>query len=117
MENNRCALNALCVHVCEVELCGQAEVKLAGGECVLCAYCGNNVNVKFGPVECSFSNFLGVLQAKSVENFPEGVLCGVPHFVVIVVLLLVCGVAQGKHAAVVGYVEVLVGVKDHVHNL
>ena len=52
-----------------------------------------------------------------IENFAQGVFCGVPHLVVVVVFLLVRRVAQRQHAAVVGDAEILVSIEDQVHDL
>ena len=95
-----------------MELGGQAEVQLAGGQRVLGADGGLDVDVQLRAVEGSLADLLGKVDAQLGQDLAQGVLGVVPHGVVVMVLLLVGGVAQGQHAAVIRDVEVLVDVEN-----
>ena len=100
-----------------MELGRQAEVQLAGGQGVLCTDSGLNVDVQLRAIESSFADLLGKVDAQLGQNFAQSVLGMVPHGVVVMVLLLVGGVTQGQHAAVIGDVEILVDVKDQAADI
>ena len=57
------------------------------------------------------------MDAQLGQNLAQSVLGMVPHGVIVMVFLLVSGVAQGQHAAVVGDVEVLVDIKNQVADI
>ncbi len=105
-------LGAVLVHIGQVELGGEAEVQLAGGEGVFRTNGGLHVDVQLRAVEGGLADLLGEVDAQLGQHLTQGVLGVVPHGVIVVVLLLVGGVAQAQHAAVIGDVEVLVGLKD-----
>ncbi|VUX08345.1 Uncharacterised protein [Faecalibacterium prausnitzii] len=117
MQDNGGLLGAILVHIGQVELCGQAEVQLAGGQGVLSADSGLDVDVQLGAVESSLADLLGEVDAQLSQDLPQSVLGVVPHRVVVVILLLVGGVTQGQNAAVIGDVEVLVGLEDEVADI
>ena len=117
MQDNGGLLGAVLVHIGQVELCGQAEVQLAGGQGVLSADSGLDVDVQLGAVESSLADLLGEVDAQLSQDLAQSVLSVVPHRVVVVILLLVGGVTQGQNAAVVGDVEVLVGLEDEVADI
>ena len=100
-----------------MELCGQAEVQLAGGQGVLSADSGLDVDVQLGAVESSLADLLGEVDAQLGQDLAQSVLGVVPHRVVVVILLLVGGVTQGQNAAVIGDVEILVGLEDEVADI
>mgnify|MGYP000744913090 FL=1 len=108
------SFGAVLVHIGQVELGGQAEVQLAGGQSVLGTHGGLDVHVQLRAVEGSLADLLGEVDAQLGQHLTQSVLGVVPHGVIVVVLLLVGGVAQAQHAAVIGDVEVLVGLKDQV---
>ena len=100
-----------------MELCGQAEVQLAGGQGVLSADSGLDVDVQLRAVESSLADLLGEVDAQLSQDLAQSVLGVVPHRVVVVILLLIGRVTQGQNAAVVGDVEILVGLEDEVADI
>ena len=54
------------------------------------------------------------MDAQLGQHFAQGLLCMVPHGIIVVVLLLIGRITQAQHAAVIGNVEVLVHLKDQV---
>ena len=117
VEDDGGLLRAVAVDIGELELRGQAEVELAGGEGVLSADCGADVNVELRAVEGGLAYLLGKVDAELNEHFAQGSLGGVPHLVVRVVLHLVRGVAEGEDAAVIGDAEILIALEDKVADL
>ena len=117
MQHDGGLLGAVFVHIGQVELGGQAEVQLAGGEGVLCTNSGLDVDIQLRAVEGSLTDLLGEVDAQLGQNLTQSVLGVVPHGVVVVVLLLVGRVTQGQDTAVIGDVEVLVGLEDQVADI
>ena len=60
-------LGAVLVHIGQVELGGEAEVQLAGGEGVLGTNSGLHVDVQLRAVEGSLADFLGIFNAKAED--------------------------------------------------
>ena len=57
------------------------------------------------------------MDAQLGQHLAQSVFGVVPHGIVVVVLLLVGGVTQGQNAAVIGDLEVLVGLEDQVADI
>ena len=72
-------LGAVLVHIGQVELCGQAEVQLAGGQGVLSADSGLDVDVQLRAVESSLADLLGEVDAQLSQDLAQSVLGVVPH--------------------------------------
>ena len=117
MQHHGGLLGAVLVHIGQVELCGQAEVQLAGGQGVLSTHGGLDVDVQLRAIESSLADLLGELDAQLGQDLAQRALGMVPHGVVVMVLLLVGRVTQAQHAAVIGDVEVLVDLKDQVADI
>ena len=77
---------AVLVHIGQVELCGQAEVQLAGGQGVLGTHGGLHVHVQLRAVESSLADLLGEVDAQLGQHLAQSALGVVPHGIVIVVL-------------------------------
>ena len=114
MDDDGALLAAVAVDIAEVELRRQAEVQLAGGERVLRAHGGLDVDVQLRAVEGGLADLLGEVDAELGQHLAQRALGVIPHGVVLVVLLLVGRVAQREDAAVVRDAEVAVDVEDQI---
>ena len=72
-------LGAVLVHIGQVELCGQAEVQLAGGQGVLSTHGGLDVHIQLGAVEGGFADLLGEVDAQLGQHLAQSVFGVVPH--------------------------------------
>ena len=114
MQHDRGFLAAVGIDIGQLELGRQAEVELAGRKGVLRPDSRLDVDVELRAVEGGLADLLGELDAELVSTLAQSALGVFPHRVVVVVLLLVVGVAQREHAAVIGDVEILVDIEDQV---
>ena len=117
MKHHGSLLGRIAVHVLQVELHGQAEVKLTGGKRNLCANGRLYVYVQLWAIEGSLTDLLGVLDADVIEHLTKGCLCGIPHVIIGIILLGISGITQGKNAAIIRDAKVIINVKDQVNNL
>ena len=114
MDDDRCLLGAVLIHIGQFELRRQAEVKLAGGKCVLSADCGLHIDIQLRAVEGSLTDLFRVVDLQFVENLAQRIFRCVPHLIVVMILLLVFRITQRQHAAVICDLEVLVCVEDQI---
>ena len=117
MQYNRCLLLAIFVNISKLELCWQAEVKLAGRKCIFISDSRLYIYIKLRSVECCLADFLCVLNTKVFQHLTKCILGCVPHLIIIMVFYLVLRVTQRQHATIICDAKILVCAEDQVYNL
>ena len=115
MDHNRCMFVIVFINIGQIESCRQAEVQLAGGEGILGTDSRFYIHVKLRAIKRSLADFLRIFDAEIIEHLPEGCFRCVPHFIVIMILHLVCRITQREYHAVIGNAEIFIGLKNQVN--
>ena len=117
MQNNRSLLLAILVNISQLELCRQAEIKLASGQCILVSYSWLYIYIKLRTIESSLTNLLCILDSKVIHNVSKSIFCLIPHLIIIMILCLICRISQRQNAAIICDTKILVGTKDQINNI
>ena len=116
MQHNGCLFTAVLVDILQVELRGQAEVKLACAQRIFRSDGRFHVHVKLRAVEGSLADLFRILDPQLVQHIAQSAFRLVPHFVILVILYLVFRITQAQDAAVVRDMEIFIDITDQVDN-
>lgn len=115
MQYNRCLLLSIFVNIRQIKLSRQTEVKLTGRKRIFITDSRLYVNIQLRAVESSFTDLLCIFDTDAVHNITQGILCCIPHFIIIMIFLFVLRITQGQYTTVICNTKILVCAEDQVY--